>query len=214
MPSVTLSTSERSCLNEDMSKGEGTRTAILEAASRQARGVGLRGLTIGSLAIATELSKSGLFGHFRSKEALQLAVLSYERDRFVDQVVRPSLRAPRGEPRLREVFARWMAWDGQPGGCLFVAAASELDDEQGALRERLVADERDWLDLLAQVVRGAVAEGHLAADTDAEQLAYELHAVMLAYHHSARLLADPKARERAARSFDGLVRRGAASVDA
>ncbi len=180
---------------------------ILAAAADRARAVGLRGLTIGSLAERTELSKSGLFGHFRAKTSLQLAVLEHERQAFLDQVVRPGLRAERGEPRLRALFEGWMGWDSRPGGCLFVAAASELDDEPPSpVRDRLIRDERDWLDLLAQVVRGGVTEGHFRADVDPDQLAFELHAVMLGYHHASRLLADPLARDRAARTFELLLR--------
>src|SRR3954466_13771128 len=93
-----------------MGKGESTRTAILDEAAELASLVGLGGLTIGSLAAATRLSKSGLYAHFASKEALQVEVLVYARDRFVDAVMRPTLAAPRGEPRLREFFDRWITW--------------------------------------------------------------------------------------------------------
>jgi AcrR family transcriptional regulator len=190
-----------------MGKGEETRSAVLDVAARQARTVGLRGLTIGSLASATDLSKSGLFGHFRSKEALQLAVLLTERDRFVDTVVRPTLQAPRGEPRLRELIERWLAWGSQPGGCLFVAASTELDDDGNPAREQLVRDERDWLDTVAQVARGAVTEGHLAADVDVEQLAWEIHSIMLGFHHAHRLLRDPQAPDRARRGVEAVLDR-------
>jgi AcrR family transcriptional regulator len=187
-------------------KGRETRRTIVATAASEARAVGLRGLTIGSLAGRTELSKSGLFGHFKSKTALQIAVLEHERDLFVDQVIRPCLREPRGEPRLQALMDTWVEWAARPGGCLFVAAASELDDETGALRDRLVQDERDWLDTLAQVVRGGMSEGHFRGDLDPDQLAFALHAVMLGYHHAARLLADPAARDRARAAFDVLLR--------
>ena len=91
-----------------MSKGELTRTAILDRASGLASTVGLGGLTIGSLAEELSLSKSGLFGHFRSKEALQVQVLEHAAARFVEAVVRPALREPRGEPRMRGLFERWL----------------------------------------------------------------------------------------------------------
>src|SRR4029453_4572048 len=106
-----------------MSKGTETRQAVLEEAARVASRGGLGGLTIGSLATTTQLSKSGLFAHFQSKEALQLQLLDHTRERFIDLVVRPALAAPRGEPRVRELFRRWLAWDADalPGGCLFLA---------------------------------------------------------------------------------------------
>jgi AcrR family transcriptional regulator len=186
-------------------KGEQTRQAILDEATSQARQVGLGGLTIGVLAARMQLSKSGLFAHFRSKEQLQLEVLEHARQRFIDLVIRPVLQAPRGEPRVRELFDRWLQWGSQPGGCLFVAAQSELDDQPGPVRDRLVSDQRDWIDTIAQVFRSGVREGHFKSDADPEQFASELQGVMLGYHFSSRLLADPKAMERARTAFERLL---------
>ena len=189
-----------------MSKGELTRQAIVDEATRVASRVGLGGLTIGSLAADTGLSKSGLFAHFNSKESLQLQVLAHARSRFVDQVVRPALKAPRGEPRVRALFEHWLAWCGDlSGGCVFVAAASELDDRPGPVRDQLVANQRDWLETVATVFRGGTSEGQFRADADPEQFAQDLYGVMLAYHHAKRLLRDPKAEERARRALERLL---------
>jgi AcrR family transcriptional regulator len=190
-----------------MSKGTATRQAVLDEAARVASRVGLSGLTIGSLAASTQLSKSGLFAHFQSKESLQLQLLDHTRVRFIDLVVRPALAAPRGEPRLRELFRRWLAWDAEalPGGCLFVAASAEFDGQPGPVRDRVAQDQRDWLDTIAQVFRTGVAEGHFRPDADPVQFAYDLHGAMLAYHHAARLLDDPDAAARATRAFEALV---------
>src|SRR4029453_4147392 len=130
-----------------MSKGTETRQVVLDEAARGASRVGLSGLTIGSLAAATQLSKSGLFAHFQSKESLQLQLLDHTRARFIDLVVRPALAAPRGEPRVRELSRRWLAWDAEalPGGCLFVAASAEFDAQPGPVRDRLANDQRDRL---------------------------------------------------------------------
>jgi AcrR family transcriptional regulator len=191
-----------------MSKGTATRQAVLDEAARVASRVGLGGLTIGSLATATQLSKSGLFAHFQSKESLQLQLLEHTRARFVEDVVRPALAAPRGEPRVRELFRRWLAWDtdGLPGGCLFVAASAEFDAQPGPVRDRLVQDQRDWLDAMAQMFRTGIAEGHFRPDADPAQLAYELHGAMLAYHHASRLVGDPDATARATGAFEALLR--------
>jgi AcrR family transcriptional regulator len=190
-----------------MSKGTATRQAVLDEAARVASRVGLGGLTIGSLATATQLSKSGLFAHFQSKESLQLQLLEHTRARFIEQVVRPALAAPRGEPRMRELFGRWLAWntEGLPGGCLFVAASAEVDDQPGPVRDRLAQDQRDWLDTVAQVFRTGIAEGHFRPDADPEQFAYELHGTLLAYHHASRLLGDPDATARATRALEALL---------
>ena len=191
-----------------MTRGTETREAILDHAVRLASEVGLEGLTIGRLASALDLSKSGLFAHFGSKDELQVQVLDRAAARFADVVVRPALAAPRGEARLRALFERWLRWPRevpQPGGCIFVQAAAELDDRPGAARDCLVALERDWLAVIARVVRGAQAEGQLRPDLDPEQVAFELHAVMLACHHASRLLRDRNAVERARRALDRLI---------
>jgi AcrR family transcriptional regulator len=192
-----------------MGKGSETRQLILERAAQAASRSGLDGLTIGQLAGELGLSKSGLFAHFHSKEALQVQTLRHAAELFVDRVVRPALKAPRGEPRLRALFERWLAWaeaDVLKGGCLFVAAATELDDLDGPARDELVRQQRDWLELIANVARTGVTEGHFAAGLDTEQLAHDLHGVMLAYHHARRLLRDPRAPQRAESAFDALMR--------
>lgn len=191
-----------------MSKGDATRQAILQRAAHVASLEGLRGLTIGGLADDTNLSKSGLFAHFNSKEALQIQTLRFTADLFVDRVVRPALKAPRGEARLRALFESWLAWDragSLEGGCPFVAAASEMDDREGPVREELVRQQRDWLELIGNVCRTGVTEGQFSRDTDPAQFAYDLHGVMLAYHHARRLLRDPLAERRARRAFEALV---------
>jgi AcrR family transcriptional regulator len=188
-------------------KGELTRQAILEHAARMASRVGIEGLTIGALAEDLELSKSGLFAHFKSKQALQLQVLEFGIARFVDVVVRPALAAPRGEKRVRALFDRWMDWPKASGlaGCMFVALATELDDRPGPVRERLVQSQKDWLDVIANCLRTGVAEGHFRRDLDPEQFAQELYGIMLANHHADRLLRDGRALERTRRAFERLL---------
>jgi AcrR family transcriptional regulator len=203
-----------------VSKGEETRQTTLGRAAQVASLEGLQGLTIGDLASRTGLSKSGLFAHFQSKETLQVETLRFTAQLFVDNVVRPALKAPRGVERVRAVFERWLEWaeaDVLEGGCVFVAAASELDDREGTARDELVRQQRDWLELIANVCRTAMAERHFRRDVDPEQFAHDLHGVMLAYHHARRLLRDPRAKARARRGFEALIaaarpaRRGKAS---
>jgi AcrR family transcriptional regulator len=186
-------------------KGDETRLAVLDQAVEVARRVGLSGLTIGSLAEQAHLSKSGLFGHFRSKEALQLQVLEHARARFEESVARPALRAPRGEPRVRELLDRWLRWDARPGGCPFVAAATEFDDQPGAVRDRLVRDQRDLFDMVATIFRTGISEGHFRADADPDQFAQDFYGVILACHHATRLLGDGLAETRARRAFEALL---------
>jgi len=189
-------------------KGEATRAAILEHATKLASRVGLSGLSIGRLARDLDLSKSGLFAHFQSKEALQVQVLQTGAALFVDAVIKPALAAPRGEPRLRALFTRWLEWaksQRMPGGCLFVAAAVELDDRPGPARDTLVALQKDFLDLMANIVRSGIAEKKFRSDADPDQLAHDLYAIMLGHQHACWLMKDPRAAERAEFAFESLV---------
>ena len=191
-----------------MTKGQDTRQAILDRATDLATVCGVEGLSIGQLATDMSLSKSGLFAHFQSKEALQVAVIQTAADRFSEAVVRPGLRAPRGLPRVRALVDGWLSWAATsqtPGGCFFVATATELDDRPGPVRDALVRTQRDWMELLAGAVRAAVTEGHLPANADAEQFAFELNGVLYAFHHRARLLGQADAAERARRAADRLL---------
>ncbi len=191
-----------------MRKGAQTRDAILERSVSLASRLGLEGVTIGRLAEELDLSKSGLFAHFRSKEELQVKTLERAAERFVEVVVKPALAVPRGVRRVRALFERWLRWPQavpQPGGCIFVAAAVELDDRPGPARDLLVRLQKDWLDAIATTVRAAVDEGEFRRDVDPEQFAYEMYGIMLVCHHAVRLLRDPKAVERASQAFDRLV---------
>jgi AcrR family transcriptional regulator len=193
-----------------MRKGEQTRETILLHALRLATRVGFEGLTIGRLAEELKLSKSGLFAHFKSKENLQLQVLEMASRRFVDEVIKPALAAPRGERRVRALFERWLAWEASPslpGGCPFVAAATELDDRPGPARDYVAQSQRDWLDTIGNIARTAVQEGDFDPGLDVEQFAHELNGIALAHGHASRLLKDPRARARAEAAFVALLAR-------
>jgi AcrR family transcriptional regulator len=189
-------------------KGAETKQAILSHALALASKVGIEGLTIGRLADELGMSKSGLIAHFQTKEALQVQVLETGANRFVEDVLRPALKTPRGEPRLRALFASFLAWESSPslpGGCPLIAAGSELDDRPGPARDYLVRARRDMFDLIAGTVRSAIQEGQFRPDVDADQFAYEFWGAMLAFHHASRLMRDPKARQRAQAALDSLV---------
>ena len=197
------------------SKGEQTREAILTHALGLATRIGFEGLTIGRLADDLKMSKSGLFAHFRSKEGLQLEILKMAGGRMVDSVVKPAFAATRGEPRVRALFERWLAWEQSPslpGGCPFMAASFELDDRPGPVRDFVVQNLRDWLDTLAGAARIAVQEGHFRAELDCEQFAHDCQGIGLAFVHASRLMRDPKARERAQSAFETLLRASRASA--
>jgi AcrR family transcriptional regulator len=188
-----------------VAKGEQTRQAILSRAFELAKLVGLAGLSIGRLAEDTGLSKSGLFAHFGSKEALQVAVVEEAARQFVDLVMLPALRQPRGEPRIRALFERWIAWGDQPGGCFFVGAVAELDEQPGPARDALIQTCKDWLDALATAARISVTAGQLRADLDPDQFAFEIYGIMLGFHTYQKFLRDPASLTRARAAFDRLL---------
>ena len=193
-------------------KGEQTRTAILDEALKVASKLGLEGLTIGGLADASGMSKSGLFAHFGSREDLQLAVLEHAAQRYGETVLMPALKIERGLPRLRAMFERWLDWasaSGLPGGCIMIAAAHEYDDRPGPIRDALIANQHRGNAVTRKAVRLAIEEGHLKPDTDPEQITFELLGIVLASHNHRRLLGDKEARKRALKAFEELVARHA-----
>ncbi len=189
-------------------KGERTKAAILDAALRIVSKSGLDGLTIGTLADATGMSKSGLFAHFGSREELLLAVLAHGQAEFTEVVFQPALAKPRGLPRLKAMFTNWLDWTESaelPGGCPMIGGATEFDDKPGPVRDMLAGGQRTWIDTLKRTVRQAVEEGQLPAATDPEQIAFEMFGIALVVHHHRRLLGYPKARARALAALDKLL---------
>jgi AcrR family transcriptional regulator len=194
-------------------KGEQTRVAILDEALKIASRLGLEGLTIGSLADATGMSKSGLFAHFGSREDLQLAVLEHAAQLYGEKVFIPVLKIERGLPRLRALFARWLDWtieSGLPGGCIMISTAIEYDDRPGPIRDAAIANQHRGNAITQKAVRLAIEEGHLGPETDPEQISFEMLGIVLASHNHRRLLGDKEARKRALTAFEQLISRHAA----
>ncbi|CAG4972872.1 TetR/AcrR family transcriptional regulator [Novilysobacter luteus] len=189
------------------SKGAATRDAILDHAYAIACSAGLEGLSIGALAHAVGMSKSGVFAHFGSREDLQLAVLETAAQRFVSHVFQPAVRRPRGLARLRAVIEQWFDWvrHEDDGGCLFLAAVSEYDDRPGPQRDLLLRQDRQWRQALAKAVSLAIEEGELRPDIDVEQLVFEIYALPLLVHHDAGLYGYEAARSRGIRAFERLI---------
>jgi AcrR family transcriptional regulator len=218
---ASLDKNERSCFYVGMTpphgtttKGAETRAHILRHALALSSTLGLEGLSIGALASAVGMTKSGVYAHFDSKEALQLAVLDTARDHFVEQVVVPALQGPRGAPRVRALFDGWMTW-GQgadiPGGCPFMSAAADFDDRPGPVRDALVAHQRDLVGLLVKTVEGAIEEGHFRPDVDPLRFAQEGLGVVLGYYHFSRLLGFTEAESNARSAHERLVRTASVS---
>lgn len=197
------------------SKGRQTRKQILDAALAVASRDGLSGLTIGELAKSVGMSKSGLFAHFRTKDALELAVLQAAVDRFVSTVFLPAFQKARGEPRIHALVENWLGFlNGTlendraklPGGSVLISASFELDDRPGPARDFVQKAQRDLITNIEKSARIAVDEGHFRADLDCEQFAWSLYSFVLGYHHFSRMLNDPKAELHLMRSVKGLLK--------
>lgn len=186
-------------------KGEQTRAAIVEAALAMARRDGFEGLTIGALAAQMRMSKSGVFAHFGAREELQRAVLVEYAARFVDAVLRPAVKKPRGLARLQAILDNWLALLAREieQGCLMISGSTEYDDRPGPMREAVVEIIRGWTAELLRAIDGARATGELRADVDAGQLAFEIYGLMLVFHQNARLL---RAKDSLRRARLGLQR--------
>jgi AcrR family transcriptional regulator len=166
--------------------------------------MGLEGLSIGALAEIMQMSKSGVFAHFGSREELQISVVREYHARFEDEVFHPALREPRGLPRLRAMFERWIKRVSVEidSGCIYISGAVEFDDRPGPVRDALASMVRAWHAALERAIRVAVAEAHLKPETDVMQLLFELHGLILALHHDARFLRLPGALDRARCAFE------------
>ena len=206
MSSSTARTAGRS-VNRALHKGQQTRAAILEAALGQASHMGLEGLSIGALAEVMQMSKSGVFAHFGSREELQIAVIREYHARFEEEVFFPAVSEARGLPRLRALFERWVGRVSieLDSGCIYISGAVEFDDRPGPVRDALASMVRAWQSALERAIGLSIESGHLRSDTDALQMLFEIHGLILALHHDARFLRLPGAVDRARRGFDRIV---------
>ena len=204
---ASLTTPSRQPSAKALHKGQQTRAVILDAALSLASHMGLEGLSIGTLAEVSRMSKSGVFAHFGSREELQISVIREYHARFEEEVFFPAMAEPRGLPRLRALFERWIRRVSVEldSGCIYISGAVEFDDRPGPVRDALVAMVRAWHEALQRAIAMAVEEGHLRPETDPAQLLFELHGLILALHHDARLLRNTGVLDRARAGFERLI---------
>ena len=207
MSTTPLSASAKHPAARALHKGQQTRAVILEAALGQASHMGLEGLSIGALAELTQMSKSGVFAHFGSREELQIAVIREYHARFEEEVFFPAVQEARGLPRLRALFERWVArvTVELDSGCIYISGAVEFDDRPGPVRDALASMVRAWQTALERAIAISVEVGHLRPDTDPLQMLFEVHGLILALHHDARFLRLPGAVGRARTGFERIV---------
>lgn len=171
---------------------------------------GLTGVTLGVLADQVGMSKSGLFAHFRSKEEVQIELLSHMADFAMSHVVEPSMKAREGLPRLQALVRNWFGWAqraGLPGGCPVAAGLFEFDDVEGRVRNKILEMEGQWRLTLTELVQRAVSLGHLRRGLDVDQFVWELCGIYLGHHAAHRFLRSADADRRAQIAFQALVDR-------
>ena len=190
-------------------KGQQTKAAIVDAALGLATQIGLEGLSIGALAEVMHMSKSGVFAHFGSREELQISVVREYHVRFEEEVFFPALEQPRGLPRLQALFQNWMKRTSVEidSGCLYIGGAVEFDDRPGPVRDALAESVKIWLAAMHRAVVQAKETRHLRADAEEQQMAFEIHGLILALHYEARFLKTPGSIDRANKGFANIVTR-------
>jgi AcrR family transcriptional regulator len=172
-----------------MTKGNETKIAILDKALNLTSELGLEGVTIGILANATNMSKSGLFAHFQSKENLQIEILKHAATVFTENVVVPALRAEAGIPRIRALVRNWIDWTSKlSGGCIFIAASIQFNDREGSVRSFLLRQQEAWISTLRKVARSAIKTKEFREDIDCHQFVFELYSLLLGFHLYHHLL--------------------------
>ena len=186
-----------------LTKGERTRNAILEKAAALATEEGLEPLSIGRLAEATGMSKSGLFAHFGSKEELQLATVDHAAARFVAEVIAPAREAPRGLARVWALCDHMIDYAERqvfPGGCFFAATSFEFNNRPGAVRDRIQEMLASWLSYLEHAVEQAQETGELDATASAREIAFQLDAFAQAANAQFQLFRDERVFDEARRA--------------
>jgi len=188
-------------------KGQQTRAAILDAALSLASQIGLEGLSIGALAEVMRMSKSGVFAHFGSREELQISVIREYHARFEEEVFFPAIREPRGLPRLKALFERWIHRVSVEldSGCIYISGAVEFDDRPGPVRDALATMVRTWHGALERAIRASIDAGDLRTDADTAQMLFEIHGLILALHHDWRFLRNTGVLDRARTGFERVV---------
>jgi len=185
-------------------KGQRTRNSILEVAAALATEEGLDPLSIGRLAEATQMSKSGLFAHFGSKEELQLATVEHAAKLFVAEVIDPARSAPKGLARIWALCDHMIGYSERqvfPGGCFFAATSFEYNNRPGPVRDRIEEMIRSWLSYLEHAVEQAQEAGELDPKVSAREIAFQLDAFAQASNAEYQLFRDPQVFDDARRAI-------------
>lgn len=193
-----------------MSTSNETRRKILCEGLVLMSSSGLNAVTLGVLAERVGMSKSGLFAHFRSKEAVQIALLNYSAEVVQECIMNPLHNTAPGLPRLQMLVRKWFGWTqraGLPGGCPIAAGFFEFDDVEGEVRNKILEMENDWRTYLKQIVKEAIDEKQFRKNLDVDQFIWEFCGIYLSHHAAHRFFRSDDADMRAEKAFQNLLER-------
>ena len=189
-----------------MTKGDETKNSILYTGLDMASQLGLEGVSIGALAKANRMSKSGIFAHFQSKENLQIELLKHAGQLFAESVVIPALKIEAGIPRIRALVGNWIKWaDTLTGGCIFVSASTEFSDRPGKVRDYLFKQQEDWIECLSRIAKSAIKIGVFPENIDCRQFAFDLYSLILGFHFYQKLLQDKETKAHQEKALNSLL---------
>lgn len=189
-----------------MTKGKNKKQAILKTGIDMASRTGLENLSIGTLAKAMKMSKSGLYAHFQSKENLLTEILNHAAEDFSKSVIVPALMTDAGISRIHALVDQWIVWSSRlAGGCIFVSAGTEFSGKPGKVRDCLLQQQEEWIDTLSQIADSAVEAGEFSENIDRKQFAFDLYSLLLGFYYYDRLLQDRQTKKRQEASLNRLL---------
>jgi len=189
-----------------MTKGKDTKRIILNKGLEMATQLSLESVSIGNLAKATRMSKSGLFAHFQSKENLQIKILEHAGELFAQGVVVPALMEKAGIERIKALVNNWIAWSSKlSGGCIFVSSSTEFTDRPGKVRDYILKQQEDWIDSLRTIARSAIRVGDFREGIDCDQFAFDLYSLLLGFHLYYKMLNNSETKNRQEAALERLL---------
>ena len=196
-------------------KGQTTKNHILREGVLLASVNGLINISIGGLASKANMSRSGLFAHFLSKEQLQLDILTYAGEIFIQTVIEPCEKCSSPEEKLFMMQKLWPDWFDRtnppiPGGCIFLIASFEFDDRPGKIKDYLVGQQARLLKYIGKTYSLAQENKFFDTEISIEQFAYEFYSLYMGYNQYRKFFSDDQAKTRYNDAIESLYQRSGA----
>lgn len=191
-------------------KGQATKQHILRQGLMLASVKGLVNISIGGLAEKADMSRSGLFAHFLSKEQLQLEILDFADSLFVNVVKKPCNEIDSPLEKLKFLSHQMPSWYENtdpkvPGGCIFLTASLEFDDRPGRIRDFLLNQQKDFLQFLKDIHTEGVRRGEFTGVLQDGDFAFTFYSFYMGYNQYKKFFGNDNARSYAKKHFASLV---------